>query len=287
MRKSLRNALVAALAVFVTLFVARFAYLVSAPVDEPPFGGFQANAMLDSGESFSLKKNYASSRLQIPQASGAPQTVEQKYERVASLDASSESFDGDRARVLSIAEASGAVIQREDARGLPGSRVLSLSLGVTPERFEGFVEELKGVGSLASVSVVKRDKTAEYRQLEATRLSLENTRSGLRALRSPGAPLSDLMELETKILEIEGRIQELGVSLGDFAEGNSFCTVHYDLRERAAARSARRVAGAALEALAWSLLVCLGVGALAALALAVAALGIFVFGKASGFMRKH
>jgi len=232
MKRRVRIILLATGLLFLFLFLGRFAWLLYSSGSERPGGGgtpFQGNFEQMQSSDMALRRNYASSKMLVAQPSAAPQVLEQKYERVGNLAATSVSFDKDLQALVTLSESMQALVQSENSYGLPGSRTLSLSFGVTPEKFEAFIDKLKSLGKLESITVVKTDKTAEYKELEARRLSLEKTRDGLRSLRVPGAALSDLVSLETKILEIEGQIQELGVSLGDFAEGNSFCTVHYSL----------------------------------------------------------
>ncbi|MBL8967746.1 MAG: DUF4349 domain-containing protein, partial [Spirochaetaceae bacterium] len=247
---------------FLLLFAARFAYELRDDVDGPsgrqvPRGAFLAAQNFDGSGSSPQRKNYASEKIVVAQAA-SPQVLDQKYERVADLSARSRDFEADSKRVAEVAAERKALVQSENSYGLPGDRVLALSLGVVPEAFDATVAALRGVGELESVTVTKTDRTADFRALEAKRLSLEKTRDGLRALRRAGAELADLIALETKILEIEGQIQELGVSLGDYSEQNSFCTINLSLRERAAAALGPRLLRAALDALGWSVLVCLG-----------------------------
>jgi len=158
--------------------------------------------------------------------------VEQKYERVSSIDSHTANWDEDTGKLKTAIEMVEAVIQKENASGLAGGRVLALSLGVVPSAFDAAVESFQAVGELVSISTTKNDRTADFLALEARRLSLEKTRDGLSALRNSGAALADRISLETRILEIEGQIQELGVSLGDFSELNSFCTINITLREK-------------------------------------------------------
>lgn len=279
--------MVSAAALFAILFLARFAFLVLSADDERPFGGgFQDLGEAAQSQSSYARKNYASSKTVVAQPVLGPQLVEQKYERVARLSSTSAAFDDDAAAALALAESMSAIVQSENAYGLPGARSVALTFGVTPEAFEGFVEGLRGLGSLESVTVIKEDKTADFRALQASRLSLEKTRDGLRALSSPGASLADLVALETKILEIEGRIQELGISLGDFDEGNSFCTVHYALRERIASPVGPRIAGALFESLEWSLLTFLGIALAVAATLGLSLLASIVVDKAVAYSRK-
>ncbi len=225
------------------------------------------------GEAVQSRRNYASAKIAVPQPSAPAQVLDQKYEQVAALSASTREFDADARRIKDAGAAAAAVVQSEESYGLAGSRSLSVSLGVVPAAFEAAVESLRGIGKLESVTVSKADRTADYKALEARRLSLEKTRDGLAALRRAGADLADLVALETKILEIEGQIQELGVSLGDYSEGASLCTINVTLREIDSRFDWGRVGGAALDALAWAAGISLLIAAACLAAAGAAALG--------------
>jgi hypothetical protein len=288
MKKRVRIFLFAAAALFALLFAGRLAYLLAASGGaQHALGGFGLQDNYVQESSSLSRKNYASAKVLIAGPASGAQLLEQKYERVANLSSASDAFDEDSAAAYSLASSAQALVQSENAYGLRGSRTLSLSFGVTPERFEPFVDGLKLLGSLESVTVVKTDKTADYKELEARRLSLEKTRDGLRALKAPGAELADLIALETKILEIEGQIQELGVSLGDYAEGNSFCTVNFSLAETRRASLGPRVAAALFDALEWSLLAFLGLALAALLSLGAALLASLAVDKALVYLKKQ
>ena len=254
--------------VFLLLFAARIAYELSRP--DILNAGMETRALISASEQD--HKNYASAKVVVEQAVAGAQVVEQKYERVSRIESKTENWDSDIAAVKLAIEGSQALVQREDAFGLEGDRALSLSLGVTPAAFDPMVETMKGIGRLVSANVTKTDRTSDFRALQARRLSLEKTRDGLAALRNEGAALSDRVELETRILEIEGQIQELGVSLGDYSELNSFCTVNFTLRETRPMAVGRRILTAVLAALGWSALVYLGLAASALATIGVAAL---------------
>ena len=248
-----------------------------------------ANQEIQNAPSFAAKsasvRNYASSRIVIKQVASADQIVDQKYERVASLGSHSSEFDSDRQKLTGLTKELEAVVQQEDSAGLQGSRHLRLVLGVVPASFESLVERLKAIGTLDSITVNKTDKTADFKALAAKRLSLEKSRDGLRALKVPGAALSDLISLETRILEIEGQIQELGVSLGDFDETNSLCTVHFSLLETAPVPGPN-VLLALLDALAWTVPLYLGLLLAAALVLAAAVLTTILIEKIKALTTK-
>jgi len=289
MKRRVRIILLSAALLFLFLFLGRFAWLLYSSGTRQSSGGgmpFQGNFEQMESSDISMRRNYASSKMLVAQPSAAPQVLEQKYERVANLAATSASFDEDLQALEALSGSMQALVQSENSYGLPGSRTLSLSFGVTPEKFEDFIDRLKVLGNLESITIVKTDKTAAYKELEARRLSLEKTRDGLRSLRVPGAALSDLVALETKILEIEGQIQELGVSLGDFAEGNSFCTVHYILREEETVALGARMLSALFGALEWSLAVFIGIVVAMLLALGTALLGSHLVDRILAQVRK-
>ena len=268
MKRRTRIALITAAALFALLFALRLASRLT-PTPSSPRQVYDQDQKMSQNDSSSFRKgNYASERITVPQGSGK-QVVDQKYERIADVRARSRAFDADAARVREIAAKADAVVQRENAYGLTGSRTLSLALGIVPANFDSTVEAVRRVGKLDSVSVTKTDRTTDFKALEAKRLSLEKARDGLKALRTAGAALSDLVALETKILEIEGQIQELGVSLGDYSEANSFCTIEFSLSEDSPRGGARTLA-AILDSLGWAILVELGVAALALAAAGVA-----------------
>jgi len=249
--------------VFAVLFAARCAYeLVQSSESTDygyafPMGEFDEIQQVNAPSSSLTRKNYASAKIVIAQPN-SPQTVEQKYERVSSIDSHTANWDEDTGKLKTAIEMVEAVIQKENASGLAGGRVLALSLGVVPSAFDAAVESFQAVGELVSISTTKNDRTADFLALEARRLSLEKTRDGLSALRNSGAALADRISLETRILEIEGQIQELGVSLGDFSELNSFCTINITLREKTGQSLFPRLLSAAFNALGWSVAVFAG-----------------------------
>jgi hypothetical protein len=274
MKRRTRIAIIIAAAGLAVLFLLRLASTLS-DRGSPAAQYFDKGGLSNESSASVRKANYATERILVPQGP-AQQVLDQKYERVADIRSSSSDFDADSKRIRAIAAAASAIVQRENANGLPGSRVLALSLGVVPAAFDSTVESLRAVGKIKSITSSKTDRTADFMALEAKRSSLEKTRDGLKALRRTGAALSDLVALESKILEIEGQVQELGVSLGDFSENNSFCTIDVALQE-AAPRGAGRILTAALDSLGWAVLVELGLAATGLAAAAVAALGAWAY----------
>lgn len=213
---------------FMALFLLRLGYgYVTQPNGEVIAQGYVQDSQ---GYDFELsRKNYAG---QKSRAVGAgPKSVDQRYEKVATLGQSSQAFEDDEARVRAVAKAVKALIQHEQAFGLEGRRQLQLALGVPPEAFDEVIGQLNDIGKPISFQVNKTDKTNEYRALLAQQESLKKSRDNLRALQARDAELGDLIALESRILELESQIQSLGVSVGEFDSEFEFVTIKLTLSE--------------------------------------------------------
>jgi hypothetical protein len=186
-----------------------------------------------------LRKNYASEKLYeskmappAPVAMAAPlPTTDQKYEKTATIRTVTHSWVRDERQVKRTIETFHAVIQYEQNMGLSGNRQLQLMIGVAPTLFDSFYTELKAIGKARSIEITKTDKTNDYLKLNAQKESLQKTLANLLELKQKGGQIADYISLNDKILEIEERIQGLGVELGNFDEVNEFCTVKFSLYE--------------------------------------------------------
>ncbi len=183
------------------------------------------------------RKNYAGQNQKAAGLGSAmPQTLDQRYEKIANIGLVSEQFEEDERAIRSLAEEVGALVQFEQAVGLTGSRRLQLALGVPPEAFDDTIANLSKIGQQISFQVNKTDKTNEYRSLLARQTSLEKSRDGLIALKSQDADLDALIALERSILDLENQIQDLGVVVGEFDSEFEFVTVKLVLSEIAPAK---------------------------------------------------
>lgn len=240
---------------FVVLFLLRLGYGYLAPTAT---GGSTSNTYAEGRGALSFtssRKNYATDKIVFNYAGDSkPKSVDQKYEKVASLDSKTTAFDDDEKRVRDLIKKYNAQVQFEQSSGLPGSKRLSLAIGVNPAKFDSMVSELKAVSSLISIQVNKTDKTNEYKDLNAKKVSLEKTRDALLGLTSKGGSIDEQINLESKIREIETELQETGVSLGEYDAENEFCTIKYALDEqRAGTRAGIPFLHRVRVALAWTI----------------------------------
>jgi hypothetical protein len=185
----------------------------------------------------SLRKNYASEKMQIKQGSMQPSNmpVSQKYEKTATVKSKTSQFEKDINNIKKEATLFEGVIQYEQNTGNKGSRQIHLLIGINPEKFDSFYTTIQHIGVVRSMEITKIDKTNEYRQLNAKKASLEKNLASLNELKSRGGAIGDYIQLHDKILEIETQLQELGVELGNFDTENEFCTVRFSLYEQSPA----------------------------------------------------
>ncbi len=186
-------------------------------------------------DKINTRKNYASSKQRAAPA-GQPLGNTQKYEKIASISQRSTDFEADRTRIDEIIAAQQGQIQSESGAGLNGQRIVYLGVGVPAENFDAFIKLAQNIGKTTSINTVKSDKTNDYLQMRAKRTTLEKTRAALEALQSAGGSIDERINVQNRLTDIEEKIQELGVSLGDFDAQNELCTVRLTLEEASAPR---------------------------------------------------
>lgn len=226
--KQLRTLIAGFLFLFVILFVFRLIY------------GYTKTINSSAGQTqffervTSTNKNYASKKYKVKSSNAptnAPVKVDQKYEKVAEISTKSTKFDEEEKQARDKVEQYEALIQFEQKSGNKGNRKLNLLIGVPPESFDNLFNDLIGIGKVQAKQITKKDKTNEYKELNAKKASLEKIRNSLIGLKTKGGKIEEFMQLENRILEIEQQLQGLGVSLGDFDDENEFCTVQFSLLE--------------------------------------------------------
>lgn len=186
-----------------------------------------------------LRKNYASEKIAIKgDIQAAPNMASsQKFEKTASIKAKTSEFDKDENLIKSKTKSYNAIIQYEQNLGQKGNRQIHLLIGINPAKFENFYLELQKIGMLKDTEITKVDKTNEYRQLNAKKISIEKMLQSLIELKSKGGQIADFISLNDKILEVEEQLQGLGVELGNFNTENEFCTVRFSMYEGATEKS--------------------------------------------------
>ncbi|SFC53215.1 DUF4349 domain-containing protein [Flavobacterium phragmitis] len=189
-----------------------------------------------------LRKNYASEKIamkaDVKTASPSNNLASnQKFEKTASIKTKTSEFDKDQNLIKAKTKSYNAIIQYEQSLGQKGNRQIHLLIGINPSKFDNFYLDLQRIGKLKDIEITKVDKTNEYRQLNAKKISIEKILQSLIELKSKGGKISDYISLNDKILEVEEQLQGLGVELGNFNTENEFCTVRFSMYEGAAEKS--------------------------------------------------
>ncbi|AVQ11047.1 DUF4349 domain-containing protein [Leptospira santarosai] len=219
--------------VFVLLFLFRLMYGFA--YGSKTVGDFSDNnrPFLVGEPSFN-KQNIASKTIRYEKEGGSPpKSIDQKYEKIATIESQSPDIENDEKKVRDLINTTGSIIQYENSSGLKQSRnrVIKIAVGVPPEKFDQLVNEFKQIEKTLFLRIDKKDKTNEYKDLQAKKESLLKIRASLNGLKNKGGRIDEFVTLENRILEIEEEIQKLGISLGEFDSENEFCTVFLTLYE--------------------------------------------------------
>jgi len=213
--------------IFFILFIFRLIYGYTKTIDD-------TNGQTQFFDNLSnSRNNYATKKYEVKSSNSNQSAinVDQKYEKIAAIKTKSADFEKEEESSRKMIEKRDALIQFEQKSGNKGYRKLNLIVGVPPENFDALYSELIKIGNVQAKQITKKDKTNEYKELNAKKQSLEKIRTSLIELKSKGGKIDEYMSLENRILEIEQQLQELGVSLGDFDDENEFCTVQFSLME--------------------------------------------------------
>lgn len=165
-------------AVFLLLFLFRLGYGYTLKIEPPSesnvtFGYFSNDS----------KKNYASNDYK----SGMSETyqesvgtaVDQKYEKIAKINARSADFESDEEKLRKSIKENFGIIQYERKTGNVGKRQLQIQVGVPPANFDTLYAVLINIGVTEFKEIIKNDKTNEYLELNARKKSLDKTLNSL------------------------------------------------------------------------------------------------------------
>ncbi|EMJ93875.1 PF14257 domain protein [Leptospira alstonii] len=74
--------------------------------------------------------------------------MDQKYEKVATIESQSPDIENDEKKVRDLINSTGSIVQYENSSGLKQrkNRVIKLAVDVPPEKFDELVNEFKQIG---------------------------------------------------------------------------------------------------------------------------------------------
>ncbi len=233
MKRTLKKKLKKGVFYLILLFIILFVFRIFYGYTEYPNAIAQSNTFFE--EIGSSRVNYASKKYKMKSNNTNNSqnviNVDQKYEKIATVNTKSSEFEKEKGLLDKEIKRQEAIIQFEQNSGNKGNRRLQLLIGVQPEKFDSLYVSLSKIGKVQSKEITKKDKTNEYKQLNAKKESLLKIRISLIELKSKGGKIQEYIDLENRILSIEEELQGLGVQLGNYDEENEFCTIKFSLIE--------------------------------------------------------
>jgi len=226
-KKVFKRIIIVLLAVYAAIFAVRVTYEFLT-FREGYFGNISYSNIMDIGSN--SVRNYASEKM-VYYTDGAQSVLDQKYERIANITSKTAKYDEDYEQFGALLEEYNAVLQTENRRGLRGERRAELVIGVRPESFDDMEAALLAIGKITSSNTTKIDKTYDFRQMLAEKETLEHRLNSYNALKLQGGSISELIQLEDKIIEVQSLIQQQMIGLGEFSDENALCTINFTLYE--------------------------------------------------------
>lgn len=162
-KKRLKKLIFWLILIFVILFVFRIIYGYTKTFEDSP-------NQTQFFESISnTKRNYASKEYSVKSnnVNQSAVKVDQKYEKIAEIRSTSSKFDQEEKLTRNKIEKFNAIIQFEQKSGNKGFRNLNLVIGVPPENFDSLYVQLIEIGKIQAKQITKKDKTNEYKELNA------------------------------------------------------------------------------------------------------------------------
>jgi len=162
-KKRVKKLFLCSLGIFLLLFLFRFTYGYFKYPNGSEYYTVESDSRWNRSNSF---LNIASSKYKYKSSSTKSQIVQvdQKFEKTANLNCRTDNFVEDEKKIRSTIKSQNAIIQFQQKSGNEGNQKLNLQIGVPPEAFDSFIEEIKSNQKVLTLSMTKKDKTNEYRE---------------------------------------------------------------------------------------------------------------------------
>lgn len=146
----------------------------------------------------------------------------------ASLSLESKDYDAARTVLNEALNSAGGYLESSDeSTGSDSDRSLSMTLRVPQENYKSFLDSAAQAGNLVSRSEQAEDVTTQYMDVEARRTRLQ-------ALEAQADNLTDLLQIESNLSDVQYQIESWQNQLNWYARQVACCTVDvflYEVRE--------------------------------------------------------
>ena len=169
---------------------------------------------------------------------GDSQTLPQGQKFIITMDIQAEAEDLDAA-LSAVTEKAGALGGYiEDQSQYNGSlysgrryRSASLTVRIPAEKLEEFTAAVENAGNVVSSSRSTQDVTLQYVDTESRITALKTEQARLLELMDEAATMSDLLEIESRLTDVRGELEQYTSRLKVLENQVDYATVNLDLTE--------------------------------------------------------
>ena len=164
-------------------------------------------------------------------ASGAVDSAKIIY--TADLSIETKDFDGARQQLDKTLDSMDGYMEssNEYTDSTDNTRTLSLTLRVPESAYSAFLTSAEAAGSVISRSESADDVTTQYLDIEARLDNLTAQRTRLQELQASADALSDLLQIESSLSDVQYQIESYQSQLNWYANQVQYCTVNITLNE--------------------------------------------------------
>jgi hypothetical protein len=164
--------------------------------------------------------------------------VDRKVIYTGNIEAKTKNFDDDYNKIMSSLKADGGYVQSSSITGTKpetwedAGRDAVMVLRVKSDKFDSFIEMLKGIGKNMSTSTSGEDISVQYYDTEQ-QLDTLRTRQGRlqEMMKNPNYPLVDLIQVEKELSDVSLQIQQLETTQRDYDSLIDYSIVNITLHE--------------------------------------------------------
>ena len=150
----------------------------------------------------------------------------------ANLSLETKDFDAARTALSDAVAAAGGYMESNDESSYShAGRSLSLTVRVPQANYASFLEAAAQAGNLVNKSQQVQDVTAQYMDTEARLASLTAQRTRLQELQASAQDLSDLLEIEASLSDVQYQIESWQSQLDWYSQQVACSTVYLSLEE--------------------------------------------------------
>ena len=164
-------------------------------------------------------------------------SVERKIIYTGNISARTKNFDEDYDMIMDSVKKAGGYIENANVYGTEPEewqdegRYAEITIRVPSDKFDEFIDMLKGVGETTNSSVSGRDISLQYFDIETRLENLRIREERLQELLEQAASLEDIIELERELANVSYEIQSYEIEKRNYDSLIDFSQIYVSLQE--------------------------------------------------------